>query len=121
MVKKENAALITPQKEKKNENEEDLHEQMALLLREFNKFKSKYTRRQRGESSRKSSVKGNDREVVDKGDERLCYNCRKSGHFIANCPYPRVMSRWHCVNLYMFKIVLNLSFDDVHHGLIRIE
>ncbi|GAB2283724.1 hypothetical protein Dimus_039623 [Dionaea muscipula] len=87
-------ALVVPEsRSKKSESKgnEDLHEQMALLMKKFKKF-SRYTKKfHKGKSSRRPYKK--DREEEDekkKEDQALCYNCRKSGHFKAHCPYPIV-------------------------------
>jgi hypothetical protein len=89
--KKQDIALKTSNKSKKKKimierpsEEEEEHEdekeydeeEMALFIKKFNKFISK-RRPFRGDKKEKPRSK------------RVCYNCGKSGHFIAQCPYER--------------------------------
>jgi hypothetical protein len=61
------------QEDNKREYDED---EVALFIKKFNKFIKK-RRSYKGERKEKSRSK------------RVCYNCGKNGHFIAQCPYKR--------------------------------
>jgi methionyl-tRNA synthetase len=56
--------------EEKEYDEED----MALLIKKFNKYMNK-----------RRPFKGDKKEKTR--SKRVCYNCGKNGHFIAQCPY----------------------------------
>jgi hypothetical protein len=49
---------------------------MALFIKKFNKYISK-----------RKPFKGDKNEKIR--SKRVCYNCGKHGHFIAQCPYER--------------------------------
>ncbi|GAB2290264.1 hypothetical protein Dimus_038095 [Dionaea muscipula] len=88
------APQASPQTTSKAEDKrEDLHEQMTLLMKKFKKF-SKYSKRyHKGESSRRYKRRDEDEEEdqwKNKEGQSLCYNCRRPGHFKADCPYPLV-------------------------------
>jgi hypothetical protein len=61
--------------EEDSEREYD-EDEMALFIMKFNKFVKK-RRPYKGERKEKPRSK------------RVCYNCGKNGHFIAECPYER--------------------------------
>jgi hypothetical protein len=61
-----------------SEEEEEEDEGMTLLIKNYNKFMAK-TR----------SLKGNKEEKPRTRSKRVCYNCGKNGHFIAQCLYER--------------------------------
>jgi hypothetical protein len=68
------------EKEEDDDEEEDEKEydkeEMVLFIKKFNKFISK-----------RRPFKGDRKEKPR--SKRACYNCGKSGHFIAQCPYER--------------------------------
>jgi hypothetical protein len=84
--KKQDIALKASSKSKKkkimiespseDDDEEDDEEEIALFIKKFNKFISK-RRHFKGDKKAKPRSK------------RVCYNCDKSRHFIAQCPYER--------------------------------
>jgi hypothetical protein len=79
--KKKKVLIESPSEEEKEEEEEDSEreydeDEMALFIKKFNKFIKK-RRPYKGERKEKPRSK------------RVCYNCGKIGHFIAQCPYER--------------------------------
>jgi hypothetical protein len=92
-TKKDNIALKASKKSKKkliivessseeeqDEDDEDEEkeydeEEMALFINKFNKYMNK-----------RRPLKGDKEKTRSK---RVCYNCGKNGHFIAQCPYER--------------------------------
>jgi hypothetical protein len=81
--KKKKIMIESPSEEEEEEEEEDDsdekeydEEEMALFMKKFNKFISK-RRPFRGDRKEKTRSK------------KVCCNCGKSGHFIAQCPYER--------------------------------
>jgi hypothetical protein len=74
--------MIESPSEEEEEEEEDEdekeyeEEEMALFINKFNKFISK-----------RRPFKGDIKEKPR--SKRMCYNCSKSGYFIAQCPYER--------------------------------
>ncbi|GAB2280982.1 hypothetical protein Dimus_039439 [Dionaea muscipula] len=64
---------------------------MTLLMKKFKKFTRSNKKFYKGETSRRPYKQDRDEEEEKKKeDQALCYNCRKPGHFKANCPYPIV-------------------------------
>jgi hypothetical protein len=49
---------------------------MTLFIKKFNKYISK-----------RRPFKGEKKDKIR--SKRVCYNCSKNGHFIAQCPYER--------------------------------
>ncbi|GAB2296107.1 hypothetical protein Dimus_038402 [Dionaea muscipula] len=84
-------ALAASSQKSGDKNKEDLHEQMALLMKKFKKF-LRYTKKyHKGESSRRPYKKEREEDDGhDKEGQALCYNCRKPDHFKANYPFPIV-------------------------------
>jgi hypothetical protein len=78
--KKKKAIIERPSEEEEEEEDEDEkeydEEEMALFIKKFNKFISK-RRPYKGDRKEKPRSK------------RMCYNCGKNRHFIAQCPYER--------------------------------
>jgi hypothetical protein len=80
--RKKKKIIIESPSEEEEEEEDDSdkkeydEEEMTLFIKKFNKFISK-RRPFKGDKKEKSRSK------------RVCYNCGKSGHFIAQCPYER--------------------------------
>jgi hypothetical protein len=68
--------------EEEEEEEEDSSEcdakEMAPLMRKSNKYMNK-----------KKFSKGDKKSNTKSTTKRICYNCGKHGHFIANCPFER--------------------------------
>jgi hypothetical protein len=62
-----------------DENSEN--EEMALMVRRFQKWNKKYKRFPNKGNNSRSSFSKDKKEELNK-----CYNCKKSGHFIADCP-----------------------------------
>jgi hypothetical protein len=65
------------EKDKEEDNEREYDEDgVTLFIKKFNKFikKRRPYKRERKEKPR---------------SKRVCYNCSKNGHFIAQCPYER--------------------------------
>ena len=85
-AKTKNLALVTPSKDKDDDNddddeddEEDIDdEEMAMMVRKFRKFFKKKEGFQKGESSHKKGYK--------KERAPVCFECKKPGHFKAECP-----------------------------------
>jgi hypothetical protein len=74
--KKKKAIIEIPsEKEDKDEKEYD-EEEMVLFIKKFNKYIKK-RRPYKGDRKEKPRSK------------RVCYNCDKNDHFIAQCPYER--------------------------------
>jgi hypothetical protein len=63
------------EKEEDNEREYD-DDEVTLFIKKFNNF-----------IKRKRPYKGERKEKPI--SKRVCYNCGKNGHFIAQCPYER--------------------------------
>jgi hypothetical protein len=78
--KKKKAISESPSEEGEEEEDEDEKEydedEVALFINKFNKFIKK-----------RRPYKGDRREKPT--SKRVCYNCGKNGHFIAQCPYER--------------------------------
>jgi hypothetical protein len=78
--KKKKAISESPSEEGEEEEDEDEKEydedEVALFINKFNKFIKK-----------RRPYKGDRREKLT--SKRVCYNCGKNGHFIAQCPYER--------------------------------
>jgi hypothetical protein len=77
--KKKKVLIESPSEEEEEEedNEREYDEdEVTLFIKKFNKFIKK-RRPYKGESKEKPRSK------------RVCYNCGKNGHFIAQCPYER--------------------------------
>ncbi|XP_025791222.1 uncharacterized protein LOC112872339 [Panicum hallii] len=78
--KKEKSKKVV-QESSSSDNESDSSslddDDMALLMKNFNKL------------MRNRNYKGNKRYESSKRTKRNCYNCGKSGHYIANCPYEK--------------------------------
>jgi hypothetical protein len=64
--------------EEDEDSDDDDDEGMALFIKKYNKFIAK-RRANKGYKGEKPRSKG----------KRICYNCGKHGHFIAQCPYER--------------------------------
>ena len=83
--KTKNLALVAPSKEKIDDNdddeddEEDIDdEETAMMVRKFRKFFKKKGGLQKGDSSQRKGYK-KERALV-------CFECKKPGHFKAECP-----------------------------------
>jgi hypothetical protein len=63
------------EEEEDNEREYD-EDEVALFIKKFNKF---IKQRRPYEGERKEKLRS----------KRVCYNCGKNGHWIAQCPYER--------------------------------
>jgi hypothetical protein len=78
--KKKKVLIESPSEEEEEEEEDSEREydedEMALFIKKFNKFIKK-RRPYKGERKVNPRLK------------RMCYNCGKNGHFIAQCPYER--------------------------------
>jgi hypothetical protein len=70
------------EEEEEEEEEEDSSKcdakEMAPLMRKFKKYMNK-----------KKFSKGDKKSNTKSTTKRICYNCGKHGHFIANCPFER--------------------------------
>jgi hypothetical protein len=64
------------EEEEEDEDKEYDEDEMALFIKKFNKCISK-----------RRSFKGDRKEKTR--SKKVCYNCGKNGHFIAQCPYER--------------------------------
>ena len=78
-AKTKNLALVAPSKERNDDDVEDDEEEiddeeMAMMVRKFRKFFRKKGGFQKGESSHK------------KERAPVCFECKKPGHFKAECP-----------------------------------
>ncbi|XP_031127572.1 uncharacterized protein LOC116029664 [Ipomoea triloba] len=70
-------------------------DQFALFMRKFKRFMRKNQSYDSADKSRRSKHRSHDKPSGSKTRENeevqmLCYNCRKPGHFKAECPYPIV-------------------------------
>jgi hypothetical protein len=80
--KKKKVLIESPSEEEEEEEEEEDSEkeydedEMALFIKKFNKFIKK---RRPYKEERKEKQRS----------KRVCYNCGKNGHFMAQCPYER--------------------------------
>jgi hypothetical protein len=79
--KKKKVLIETPSEEEEEEEEEDNEQEydedeVALFIKKFNKV-----------INRRMSYMGERKEKPR--SKRVCYNCGKNGHFIAECPYER--------------------------------
>jgi hypothetical protein len=80
MSKKKKSVIESPSEEEEDEEDDSDEkeydeEEMALFIKDFNKFIS----RRSFKVDRKEKPRS----------KRVCYNCGNSGHFIARCPYER--------------------------------
>ncbi|XP_031121052.1 uncharacterized protein LOC116024300 [Ipomoea triloba] len=64
-------------------------EQFSLFVRKFKKFMRKNNFKRPTQGNQGSSSRKPRKEIVEE-NTNLCYNCRRPGHFIAECPYPKV-------------------------------
>jgi hypothetical protein len=83
MSKKRKAIIESPSEEEEEEEEEEdedekeyNEDEVALFIKKFNKFIKK-----------RRPYKGDRRDKPR--SKRVCNNCGKNGHFIAQCPYER--------------------------------
>jgi hypothetical protein len=79
--KKEQMLIKSSNEEAQEEEDEDEEKEydeneITLLMKKFNKYTNK-----------RRLFKGDKKERAI--SKRVCYNCRKSGHFIDQCPYER--------------------------------
>jgi hypothetical protein len=75
--KKKKVLIESPSEKEEEDKEREYDEdEVDLFIKKFNKFIKK-RRSYKGERKEKSKSK------------RVCYNCGKNGHFIAQCPYER--------------------------------
>jgi hypothetical protein len=79
--KKKQIQVESSSEEEQDEDEEDEEkkydeEEMTLFIKKFKKYISK-----------RRHFKGDKKEKIR--TKRVCYNCGKNGHFIAQCPYER--------------------------------
>jgi hypothetical protein len=75
-IKKQIAIESLNEQEEEDEEEDD--EGMTLFIKNYNKFMAK-----------RRALKENKGEKPRTRSKRLCYNCGKNRHFIAQCPYER--------------------------------
>jgi hypothetical protein len=75
---KKKVIIESPSEEEEEDDDEKEYdvEEMALFIKKFNSFISKRT-----------PYKGDRKEKPR--SKRVCYNCGKNGHFIAQCPYEK--------------------------------
>jgi hypothetical protein len=76
--KKKKVLIESPSEQEEEEEDEREYDEyeVALFIKRFNKFIKK-----------RRPYKGDRREKPR--SKRVCYNCGKNGHFIAQCPYER--------------------------------
>jgi hypothetical protein len=74
--KKKKVSIESPSEEEEDSEREYDEDEMSLFIKKFNKFIRK-RRPYKGERKEKPRSK------------RVCYNCGKNEHFIAQCPYER--------------------------------
>jgi hypothetical protein len=77
-IKKKQVVVESSSSSEEDEYSDDDDEGMALFIKKYNKFIAK-RRANRSYKGEKLRSKG----------KRICYNCGKHGHFIAQCPYER--------------------------------
>ena len=77
---KNKQVVVESSSEEEEEDESSEHdaEEMAFFLRRFKKF-----------MTHDKKFKGDKKNNTRTRTKRMCYNCGKHGHFIANCPYER--------------------------------
>ncbi|XP_019166868.1 PREDICTED: uncharacterized protein LOC109162635 [Ipomoea nil] len=87
-----NQQASTSNRSKSNSCEFLSDEQYALFVRKMKRFMRKnnfqYFQRSRHRRQHESSPQTSKQETSN--SQLLCYNCRKPGHFKANCPHPIV-------------------------------
>jgi hypothetical protein len=80
--KSKNKQVVVESSSEEEEEEEDSSEcdaeEMALFMGKFKKYMNK-----------KKFSKGDKKFNTKSTTKRICYNCGKHGHFIANCPFER--------------------------------
>ncbi|XP_031101742.1 uncharacterized protein LOC116005636 [Ipomoea triloba] len=69
------------------------NDQLALFMRRFKRFMRKNQSYDNSDKMRRTKYRSNDKTSGSRTHEKdetqvLCYNCRKPGHFKAECPYP---------------------------------
>jgi hypothetical protein len=74
--KKKKVLIENPSEEQEEDEREYDEDEVALFVKKFNKFRKKGI-----------PYKGDRREKLR--SKRVCYNCGKNGHFIAQCPYEK--------------------------------
>jgi hypothetical protein len=78
--KKKKAIIESPSEEEEEEEDEDEkeydEEEITIFIKKINKYISK-----------RRPFKGDKKERPR--SKRVCYNCGKNGHFIAQCPYEK--------------------------------
>jgi hypothetical protein len=72
----ESSSELEQDEDDENEEKEYDEEEMALFIKKFNKYISK-----------RRPFKGDKKEKTR--SKRVCYNCGKNEHFIAQCPYEK--------------------------------
>jgi hypothetical protein len=70
--------ISSEEEEEEEEEDDDNDEGIVLCIKNYNKFMAK-----------RIALKGNKGEKTRTRSKRVCYNCGKNGHFIAQCPYER--------------------------------
>ena len=83
VTKAKNLALVAPSKDRNDDDDEDDEEEideeeMTMMVRKFKKFFRKKGGFLKGESSHKKDYK--------KERTPVCFECKKPGHFKAECP-----------------------------------
>jgi hypothetical protein len=72
----ESSSELEQDEDDENEEKEHNEEEIALFIKKFNKYISK-----------RRPFKGDKKEKTR--SKRVCYNCGKNEHFIAQCPYEK--------------------------------
>ena len=99
--KAKNLALVAPSKERDDDDEEDIDdEEMAMMVRRCKKFFKKKGRFQKGESSYK------------KEKALVCFECKKPGHFKAECPSLQRFKEKDKRKAFMSSIWINSSDEE---------
>ena len=99
-TKAKNLALVAPSRERDDDEEDIDDEEMAMMVRRFKKFFKKKGRFQKGESSYK------------KEKAPICFECKKPGHFKAECPSLQRFKQKDKRKVYMSSIWVNSSDEE---------
>ena len=88
--KKKGIAFKSSIKEEETSDEDDDDEEFAMMAKRFKRFFRKGGQRF---NQRRDDFKKNSKEVPQKKEQIICYECKKPGHIKAECPKLRKFSK----------------------------